>query len=104
MVIYYIEKDGNLFKAHPCFSKKGYWCDWAYFKWYDYDKLIPGRITTIIDLGDCDIAYETDQDPDTLLDDAIERIIPRLIIVKWVAVLAAKSPDANNASLNKSHF
>ena len=45
-----------------------------------------------------------DQDPDTLPDDATERIIPYLTKYKWVSVLVAESPEENIGSISISHF
>ena len=56
-----IKKYGHIFRAHPCYSKKGCWYDWAYFNWQGYDNPIPDRIMTIIDLSYCKIIHEMDQ-------------------------------------------
>ena len=96
--------NGNTFRAHPCYSKKGCWYDWAYFKWHGFDVSIPARIIMIIDLSNCDITYEMDQDPDTIPDDANERVIAHLTNEKWAIVLAAESPAAGAHHLTDYHF
>jgi len=58
----------------------------------------------IIDLSDCDITYEMDQDPDTIPDDANERVITHLTNEKWAIVLAAESPAAGAHHLTDYHF
>ena len=83
---------GNLFKSHPCYTKKGSWYDWAYFRWYGFEEPIAARILIIIDIIECEILNHMDQDPDTLPDDAHLRIIPHLTQEKWVVLLAAESP------------
>jgi len=96
--------NGNTFRAHPCYCKKGCWYDWAYFKWQGFESPIPARIIMIIDLTECDITYDMDQDPDTIPDDANERVITHLTNEKWVIVLAAESPHADAHHITDSHF
>ena len=59
--------DSNLFRSHLCFTKKGSWYDWAYFRSHGFAELITVRIIMIIDLSECEILHHMDQDPDTLL-------------------------------------
>ena len=58
----------------------------------------------IIDLNDCGITYEVDQNPNILPDEAIERIIPNLTKEKRVLVLSAESSEAFNGYLSNSHL
>ena len=44
------------------------------FNFQGFDKPIPARIMMIIDLLDCDIIHDIDQDPDTIPDDADKKI------------------------------
>ena len=99
-----IEKGGNLYRSHPCFHKRGCWYDWAYFQWHGFDKPIAARIMMIIDLSECDIIHNMDQDPDTIPDDAEQLIIPHLTNKKWVIFLAAESPQAEQHQLTDAHF
>ena len=58
----------------------------------------------IIDLSDCDITYEMDQDPDTIPDDANERVVTHLTNEKWEIVLAAESPVVDAHLYTDDHF
>ena len=58
----------------------------------------------IVNLSDCDISYEMDQDPYIILDDTRERIILLLTEETWVIFLSVKIPEANNSILTHSHF
>ena len=89
-----IEKGGNLYRSYPFFHKKGCLYDWAYYQWHGFDKHIAARIIRIDDLWDYDIIHNMDQDPHTLPNDADQQIIPHLIKDKWVMVLTAESPQA----------
>ena len=53
----------------------------------------------IIDLSDCDTIHIMDQDPDSIPDDAEQQIIPHFKKEKWVIVLAAESPQAEQHQL-----
>ena len=86
-------KEDILYRAHPSYSNKGSWYDWAYFKWSGYDLPIPGKIMLIIDLSDCDIIYDKDQDPDTLQQDDCNLNVEHLTKEKWIVVSAAESPE-----------
>ena len=52
--------------------------DWEYFDWAEFDTPVVAKIMMIIDLSNCDIVYDMDQDPDTIIDDAPDRIITHL--------------------------
>ena len=58
----------------------------------------------IIDLSDCNITYGMDQYPNTILDDANERVINHLTNEKWVTILAAESPVTSAHHLTDYHF
>ena len=91
-----IEKDGDLYRSHPYFHKKGYCYDWRCFQWQGFDKPIPASIVMITDLSDCGIIHNMDQDLDIILDDVDQQIIPHLTKEKWVIVLAAESSQAQH--------
>ena len=59
---------------------------------------------TIIDLSECDIIHNMDQDPDTIPDDTDQQVIPHLTKEKLVIVLAAESPQAEQHELTDAHF
>ena len=99
-----IMKDGILYRSHPCYAKKGCWYDWAYFNWDGFDKPIAARIMMIIDLSECDIIHTMDQDPDTIPNDASDRIIHHLTNEKWVVLLASQSPEVLPDQLTNNHF
>lgn len=61
----------------------------------------------ILNLSDCDITYNMDQDPDTIPDDANERVVTQVTDKNWIIILVAESPhdvhhDAHH--LIDSHF
>ena len=58
----------------------------------------------IIDLLDCDIIHNIDQDPDTITDDVDQKIITHLTKEKWVIVLAPESSQAEQHQLNDTYF
>ena len=69
-----IKINGTLIRSHPCYANKGSWYDWAYFDWEEFDTPIVAKIMMIIDLSNCDIVHDMDQDPDTIIDDAPDQI------------------------------
>ena len=58
----------------------------------------------IIDLLYCDIIQNMDRDPDTILDDSDQKIIPHLTKEKWAIVLAAEYPQAEQHQLTDLYF
>ena len=57
-----------------------------------------------VDLSDCNITYEMDQDIDTLRDDTTERMNPHLTKEKRLVVLEAENAEAYSDSLSNSYF
>ena len=70
-----IKINGALIRSHLYYANKGSWFDWAYFDLEEFDTPIVAKIMMIIDLSNYDIVHDMDQDPDTITDDAADRII-----------------------------
>ena len=73
-----IKINGTLIRSHPFYANKDSWYDWAYFDWEEFDTPIVAKIMMIIDLSNCDIVHDMDQDPDTITDDAPDRTVTHL--------------------------
>ena len=99
-----IEINGALYRSHPCYVKKGCWYDWEYFNWEGFDTPIAARIIVILDLSECEIVHNMEHNPDTLPDDATDRVVPHLSKEKWVILVAAQSLEINPDELNDAHF
>ena len=100
-----IVKDEVIYRAHPCYTNKGCWYDWAYFEWEGYENPIPARIMMILDLTDINIIYDIDCDPDNLTHDPDNVTLKHLTNEKWMVVLAAEISQENFAtSLSDDHF
>ena len=94
----------HIFRAHPCYSKKGCWYDWANFRWEGYDAPIPAKIMMIVDLSQTDISYQPEINPNNAegLDDV--NIHKHLTNEVWMIVHAAISSKASTADLSNNHF
>ena len=57
-----------------------------------------------IDLNHCEIIHEMDHDPDTILNNASDMVIPHLTKDIWVVILAAEGSEARRGELTNSHF
>ena len=97
-----VKRQGIIYRAHPCHSKKGSWFDWAYFDWGGFDNYIPARILMILDLSDVEIEYDPDLDPDINVGNLQE--IRHLSQEIWVIVVAAESPVVDATELTDDHF
>lgn len=86
-----IQFNGILFRSHLFYANKGCCYNWTYFEWEGINSLIIGKIMMIIDLSNCDIMHDMDQDPDTILDDASKQIISHLIKEKRIVISAAET-------------
>ena len=95
-----VKRNGIIYRAHPCHSKKGSWFDWAYFEWGDVEGKIPGRILMIIDLRKVKILYEPDNDPDNGPVPEMKHLTNEI----WVIVAAAVAPVAEAVDLSDDHF
>ena len=65
---------------------KGCWYDWKYFKRDGFKEPTSARIMMIIDLTDCVLRYDNDQESDTLASDTDLTRINHLTKEKWVIV------------------
>ena len=97
-----VKRQGVIYRAHPCHSKKGSWYDWAYFDWGGFDSFIPARILMMLDLSNVAIEYEPDVHPDHNMENAPE--IRHLSQEIWVIVLAAECPLASVNQISDDHF
>ena len=99
-----VKVGSNIYRAHPCYSKKGCWYDWAYFEWQGYDAPIPAKILMIVDLTKTDISYDADIDPNStaIMDDV--NIHKHLTNEIWMIVHAATSPKATTKELSDEHL
>ena len=93
-----------LYRAHPCFSKKGCWYDWAYFDWHGYEHPIAARILMVVDLTDVDLTYQVDLPPDSSVDEDTVRTHQHLTNEKWAIVHAAVSPSCDIDDMTDNHF
>ena len=95
-----------IYRAHPCYTNKGCWYDWAYFQWHGYDSPVAARIMMILDFTDINIMYNVDCDPDAIEDNIeIDVTIRHLTNEKWMVVLAAEtSQQDEELNLSDSHF
>lgn len=98
-------KVGNtIYRAHPCYSRKGCWYDWAYFEWHGYSKPIVGKILMIVDLTNTPITYSADINPDGNILDEDVAVHKHLTNDVWVIVHAALGPLADAEKLDDDHF
>ena len=99
-----VKVGSNIFRAHPCYSKKGCWYDWAYFEWQGYDAPIPAKILMIVDLTDMEISYDPDINPNTTVDMEDVNVHKHLTNEVWMIVHAATSPKADSSDLSDQHL
>jgi hypothetical protein len=94
------------YRCHPCYSKKGCWYDWAYFKWQGYDDPIPGRLMMVLDFTKANIIYDTDENPDAEggANDIPNNVYHHLTNDVWVVVLVAESTTIPDGENTDSHF
>ena len=105
------ERQDLLFRANPHFRTKGEWFDWAYFDWGE-EGMVPGRILMFLDLSDCTITYNPNDNSDTIedLDDLMEHIPERhhLKKEKFALIQSATSKRAlstdPDTKLTDRHF
>ena len=96
----HIVKDDIIYRANPCYFKKGCWYDWAYFEWDGFSDPIPGRIMMILDLSDTEILYR-DQANDSTEDHVVHHLTKEI----WLVILAAVTPKASQTEdLSDMHF
>ena len=100
-----VKVDDVIYRAHPSFSNKGCWYDWAYFDWEGFDDPIVARIMMIVDLTNVEINVEPDIDPDAVVDgETATNNVPHLTNEIWLLVLAADSPIVEPNEVSDNHF
>ena len=95
----HLVKDDVLYRAHPCYFKKGCWYDWGLFNWDGFEDPIPGRIMMILDLSDVEIIYRNET------DEINQHTVKHLTQEIWLVILAAIEPKASHTEdLTDAHF
>ena len=106
----HVFKDEIMYRAHPCFFKKGCWYDWAHFSFEEYDDPIAARIMMIVDLRNVEISYSEEaeneeEDDQQQQEQNSQHIVHHLSKDIWVVVLTAITPRASpTEDLTNSHF